>query len=64
MHGTIGTPANIGERLVNHVAAVTTEVERIYDRHTYLAEMRAAVERWEARFAAIIASKDAVAIAA
>ena len=39
------TPPHIGERLINHVAAVTTEVERIYDRHNYLAEMQAAVER-------------------
>ena len=50
IHGSIGTPANIGEYPRNHVAAVTTEVERIYDRHTYLPEMRAAVERWDARF--------------
>jgi hypothetical protein len=64
IHGAIGTPANIGERLVNHVAAVTTEVERIYDRHTYLAEMRTAVERWEGRFSAIITENQVVAKAA
>jgi integrase len=64
IHGALGTPANIGERLVNHVAAVTTEVERIYDQHTYLAEMRAAVEQWEGRFATILLPQDAVAKAA
>jgi integrase len=64
IHGAIGTPANIGERLINHVAAVTTEVELIYDRHTYLAEMRTAVERWEARFAAILAADYALSNAA
>jgi integrase len=64
IHGAIGTPANIGERLIKHVAAVTTEVERIYDRHTYLAEMRAAIERWDMRFAVILASESALAKAA
>ena len=39
IHGQIGTPANIGERLINHVAAVTTDVEQIYDVWTYLPEM-------------------------
>ena len=54
IHGAIGTPANVGERLINHVAAVTTEVERIYDRHTYLAENARGRGAWEERFAAML----------
>lgn len=46
-HAEIGTPAEIGERLINHVAGVVTEVEAIYDRYTYLPEMRRAVTNYE-----------------
>src|SRR5258708_14924764 len=44
IHGQIGTQREIAERLINHAAGVTTEVEQIYDLHTYLPEMRKAVE--------------------
>jgi integrase len=56
LHAEIGTPANIGERLINHVAAVTTDVEIIYDRYNYLKEMQAAVENFDARFSQLIAA--------
>jgi integrase len=56
IHGQIGTSAHIGERLINHVAAVTTEVERIYDRHKYIAEMRAAVANYEAHLSTVLAA--------
>ncbi len=46
IHGRIGTPPHIAERLVNHVSS-RTEVDRIYDRHTYLDEMRHAVDSYE-----------------
>lgn len=32
IHGQIGTPREIAERLINHAAAVQTDVEAIYDR--------------------------------
>ncbi len=32
IHGQIGTPPEIAERLINHAAAVQTDVEEIYDR--------------------------------
>jgi integrase len=47
-HGAIGTPREIAERLINHAAGVQTEVEAIYDRYSYLPQMREAVERYEA----------------
>jgi integrase len=54
-HGEIGTPREIAERLINHVAGVTTEVEEIYDRWTYLPQMRNAVEAYEAHLTKILA---------
>lgn len=47
IHGRIGTPPHIAERLVNHVTA-QTEMERVYDQHRYLPEMRAAMDAYEA----------------
>ena len=46
-HGQIGTPSGIGERLINHASAVTTEVEQIYDLYQYLPEMRRAMAGYE-----------------
>jgi integrase len=56
IHGQIGTPSEIGERLINHVAGVTTEVERIYDLHTYIPQMRGAVENYEAHLSQLLAA--------
>ena len=42
IHSQIGTPSDIAERLINHAASVQTEVEAIYDRWTYLPQMRSA----------------------
>ncbi len=55
-HASIGTPAHIGERLINHVAAVQTDVEGIYDRYRYMPEMRAAVEAYEAHLSELLAA--------
>jgi integrase len=40
IHGQIGTPSEIAERLINHAASVQTGVEEIYDRWHYLPQMR------------------------
>ena len=56
MHAKIGTPPHIAERLVNHVGS-TSVVEKIYDRYTYMPEMKAAVETYEAHLAALFAQK-------
>lgn len=56
LHGQIGTPANIGERLINHIAAVVTDVEEIYDRYSYLKEMRQAVANYEAHLTTLLAA--------
>jgi integrase len=56
LHAQIGSPAHIAERLINHAAAVRTEVEEIYDVWTYMPEMRTAVERYEAQLSALLHS--------
>jgi integrase len=50
------TPPHIAERLINHVSA-TPEIQRIYDRYEYMDEMRAAVEKYEAFFQALLSSE-------
>ena len=54
-HGEIGTPREIAERLINHAAGVQTDVEAIYDRWTYLPQMRAAAERYEQHLTELLA---------
>jgi integrase len=54
MHGQIGTPSEIAERLINHAASIQTEVEAIYDRWTYLPQMRSAVQAYEDHFKALL----------
>ncbi len=46
IHARIGTPPHIAERLVNHVSS-RSAMEEIYDRHTYLDEMRKAVDSFD-----------------
>jgi integrase len=56
IHGKIGTPPHIAERLVNHVNA-TSEVEKIYDRWTYMPEMQAAVGNFEEYLSTVLNAK-------
>ncbi len=55
IHGRIGTPPHIAERLINHVNAVASDVEQTYDLHTYLPEMRKAMLAYEAELGRIFA---------
>ncbi len=55
-HGRIGTSSEIGERLINHAAAMQTDVEAIYDLYKYLPEMRTAVSHFETHFAKLSAA--------
>lgn len=54
IHGRIGTPPHIAERLVNHVDGVASDVEQTYDLYTYLPEMRKAMDAYEAEILRII----------
>jgi len=53
-HARIGTPPHVGERLINHVSGVTSDVEEIYDLWTYVPEMRKAVENYEAHIRRVL----------
>ena len=50
-----GLASEIAERLINHAAAVQTDVEEIYDRWHYLPQMKAAVLAFEDHFNALLA---------
>jgi len=54
IHGQMGTPPEIAERLINHAAAVQTDVEAIYDRWHYIPQMRSAVSAFEEHFLALL----------
>jgi integrase len=58
IHARIGTPPHVAERLINHVNAVASEVEQIYDLHHYIPEMRKAVAAYEAALTTIILSQN------
>jgi integrase len=54
IHGQIGTPSAIAERIINHAAAVQTDVEAIYDRWHYIPQMRVAVEAFDLHFRSLL----------
>jgi hypothetical protein len=43
IYGCIGTPSHVVERLIDHVSAIASDAEQIYDLHTYLPEIRKAM---------------------
>lgn len=47
MNAQLGTPPHVTEALLNHKTGTRSSIQRVYDRHTYLPEMRVAVERYE-----------------
>jgi integrase len=51
--GRLKVRPDIAERLVNHISA-RSEMEETYDLHTYMPEMREAMEKWEAFLQTII----------
>jgi integrase len=51
------TPPHIIERLLNHVTGQISGVAAIYNRASYMQEMREAVEKWEKYLASVLASE-------
>ena len=47
IHARIGTPPHVTEALLNHKTGTRSPIQRIYDRHTYIPEMRAAIGNYE-----------------
>jgi integrase len=52
----LGTPIHVVEKLLNHITGTTGGLVGIYNRHTYQAEMRKAVELWEDHLSTILAA--------
>jgi hypothetical protein len=49
-----GRECVFAERLINHAAAVQTDVEAIYDRWHYILQMEKAVEAFEQHFRSLL----------
>ena len=45
----LGVAPHVIEAILNHQSGVISPLARIYNRHTWLNEMRDAIEKWEAR---------------
>jgi integrase len=50
----LGVPPHVIERILNHVTGTLSPISLVYNRATFMKEMREAVNMWEARLAAII----------
>ena len=47
IHAKIGTPIHVTEKLLNHVSGTISGVAAVYNRHSYLDEMRDAIEQYD-----------------
>lgn len=50
----LGTPIHVTEKLLNHSSGTVSGVAAIYNRHTYMDEMRTAVAAWEQRLQSLL----------
>jgi len=50
----LGTPIQVTEKLLNHVSGATGGIVAVYQRHTYEAEMRDAISRWETHLRSLL----------
>lgn len=53
-HARIGTPIHVTEKLLNHVSGTISGVAAVYNRHTYLEEMRKAVAVYDEYLAKLV----------
>lgn len=56
IHARIGTPIHVTEKLLNHVSGTISGVAAVYNRHSYLEEMREAVAQHDDFIAKLIKS--------
>ena len=54
-HARLGTPIHVTEKLLNHVSGTISGVAAVYNRHTYLEEMRRAVTAYDEFLANLVA---------
>jgi integrase len=64
----LGIPPHIADKILNHQSGTISGVAAVYQRHEFLAERKAALERWGDHITQILASRlveaDRVKIAA
>ncbi len=63
IHARIGTPPHVAEALLNHKTGTRTSIQRVYDRHTYLPEMRVAMSNYDRYLAELFRPETADALA-
>ena len=47
VHAQLGTPIHVTEKLLNHVSGSISGLAAVYNRHSYLEEMKAAVAAYD-----------------
>ena len=52
----LSVPIDVTETILNHVSGSRSQIQRIYDRHDRLPEMRQAMQLYEKHLAALISS--------
>jgi integrase len=55
----LGVAPHVIERLLNHVRGQISPIAAIYNRHSYLPEMREAVATWEAHLSSLLTHREA-----
>lgn len=55
-HAKIGTPIHVTEKLLNHVSGTISGVAAIYNRHSYIGEMRTSIEAYDGYLAKLTVS--------
>lgn len=53
----LGVAVHVTEKLLNHVSGTTGGIVTVYQRHSYMDEMRTAVDRWEKLLEPLLTSK-------
>jgi integrase len=53
-HAKIGTPIHVTEKLLNHVSGTISGVAAVYNRHSYLDEMREAIDQYDDYLASLV----------
>lgn len=56
IHARLGTPPHVTEALLNHKTGTRTPIQRIYDRHNYLPQMKDAIERYDAWLSSLLSA--------
>jgi len=54
IHAKIGTPIHVTEKLLNHVTGTISGVAAVYNRHSYMDEMRNAMAAYDAYIQALV----------